>query len=193
MVPKLGTIPADREGAYRALKDGYSVMVYPGGEREALRPSRDRKKVDFYGRKGFIKLALRAGVPIVPIVSIGAHETYMIFARGERLARALGFRKAFRLHGMPITLRSLFFLWSIVGGVLSLAPLALIPASFFSIFVPLPAKMTFKILPALDPRTLWNDALSEEVNIDFIYEHILQNMQEIASKAYADRRFPVLG
>ena len=41
----------------------------------------ERAKVDFFGRQGFLRLALKAGVPIVPLASVGAHETYVILDR----------------------------------------------------------------------------------------------------------------
>ena len=50
----------------------FSLLAYPGGEKESFRPYKDRKKIDFYQRKGFIRLALRSDVPMVPIVSVGA-------------------------------------------------------------------------------------------------------------------------
>ena len=84
--PRIGAIPADPEVATEAMDRGYSLLVYPGGEKEAFRPYSENKKVDFYQRKGFIRLALKNKVPIVPIVSIGAQESYIILHRGEKLA-----------------------------------------------------------------------------------------------------------
>lgn len=193
LLPRLGAIPADPQVAFEALEQGYSLLVYPGGEKESFRPYNERMKVDFYQRKGFIRLALRAKVPLVPIVSIGAHETYVILDRGEELARGLGLYDRFRLHGVPITYRGIFFLWCLVTGVFTFFPLLLAPAAFAAIFVPLPAKMSFKILPPVDCEALQDPALSEEENLQRIYDHIVSLMQRILIEEYARRKLPVLG
>src|SRR6476659_3768780 len=65
---KYGTVAASPGNAKRALEAGAAVLVYPGGDREGHRPSWERHRVDFGGRKGFIRLALEQGVPIVPVV-----------------------------------------------------------------------------------------------------------------------------
>ena len=70
-----------------ALDAGAMVTVFPGGDYEVYRPSWESAKVDFGGRKGFIRLALEAGVPIVPMVTIGGQETALFLSRGEWLAR----------------------------------------------------------------------------------------------------------
>jgi 1-acyl-sn-glycerol-3-phosphate acyltransferase len=51
------------------------VLVYPGGDWEAHRPSWHGTRVEFAGREGFVRLALATGVPICPVVSIGGQET----------------------------------------------------------------------------------------------------------------------
>ena len=80
------------------------VLVYPGGDWETHRPSWESDKVDFAGRKGFIRLALDAGVPIVPVVSIGGQETALFLSRGAGLAKALRLDKLFRLKVLPISI-----------------------------------------------------------------------------------------
>ena len=80
------------------------MLVYPGGDYEVHRPSWEAGKVDFGGRKGFIKLALEEDVPIVPIVSAGGQETALFLSRGERLAKLLRLDKLFRLKVLPISL-----------------------------------------------------------------------------------------
>ncbi|MBI2712393.1 MAG: 1-acyl-sn-glycerol-3-phosphate acyltransferase [Bdellovibrio sp.] len=193
LIPRLGAIPADPDIAIEALKRDYSLLVYPGGEKESFRPFTERKKVDFYQRKGFIKLALKAQVPLVPIVSIGAHESYVILHRGEELAEKLGLKKKFRLHGLPITFRSIFFGWCVATGIFTFFPLLLAPAAFMSIFVPMPAKMDFKILPAIDVVSMLDPNLSEEQNLQKIYDYVLKVMNEELTREYAKRRFPVIG
>src|SRR5689334_13081769 len=67
---KFGTVAASPQNAEKALRSGAAVLVYPGGDHEVHRPIRERNKVDFAGRRGFVRLALEHDVPIVPIVSI---------------------------------------------------------------------------------------------------------------------------
>ena len=66
------------------------MLVYPGGDYEVHRPTWDGHRVDFDGRKGFIRLALEHDVPIVPVVSIGGQETALFLTprRAPRQAAA---------------------------------------------------------------------------------------------------------
>jgi 1-acyl-sn-glycerol-3-phosphate acyltransferase len=193
LLPRLGAIPAHPEIALEAVKRGFSLMVYPGGEKEAFRAYSARKQVEFYNRKGFIKLALNAKMPIVPIVSIGAQESYIILDRGEEIAERLGLKDKFRLHGVPVTFRSVFFLWCVATGVFTFFPLLLAPAAFASIFVPLPAKMDFRILPAIDVAAMMDPKKSEEENLQIIYDHIVGAMQTTLTKEYEKRKYPIVG
>lgn len=193
LIPKLGAIPADPEVAYQALQNNYSLLVYPGGEKEAFRRFSERKLIDFYQRKGFIRLALRAGVPIVPVVSVGAHETYVILDRGEELAKKLGLYDRMRLHGIPITFRSIFFTWCVVTGLFTFFPLLLAPMAFLAIFIPLPAKMTFQILPPIDVKSMLDPGRTEEENLQRIYDHVLGEMRRVMAREYAKRKLPVVG
>lgn len=193
LIPRIGAVPADPEIALEALKRDYSLLVYPGGEKESFRPYKDRKKVDFYQRKGFIRLALNAKVPLVPIVSIGAHESYVILHRGEELAEKLGLKKKFRLHGLPVTFRSIFFCWCVATGVFTFFPLLIAPAAFMSIFIPMPAKMDFKILPPIDVVSMLDPNLTEEENLQKIYDHVIKIMNKTLTKEYAKRKYPIIG
>ena len=193
LLPRIGAIPADPEIAYEALARDYTLLCYPGGEKESFRPYYERKKIDFFQRKGFIRLAIKAKVPIVPVVSIGAHESYIILDRGEEIAEKLGLKKKLRLHGVPITFRSLFFAWCLASGMFTFFPLLLAPAAFISIFVPMPAKMTFKILPAIYVDRLVDPKLSEAENLQMIYDYVLGIMQQVLTVEYAKRDLPILG
>ncbi|BFM38289.1 lysophospholipid acyltransferase family protein [Synechocystis sp. LKSZ1] len=75
---KVGAIQAHPKMALAALHKGASVLVYPGGAQDVYRPFSQRHQIYFAGRKGFIKVALREGVPIVPAISVGAHETFFV-------------------------------------------------------------------------------------------------------------------
>ena len=104
IVRKYGTVAADPKNAELALESGAAVLVYPGGDHEVFRPSWESDKVDFGGRKGFIRLALKLGVPIQPVVSIGSQETALFLTRGERLARLARLDKLMRLKTAPFML-----------------------------------------------------------------------------------------
>jgi 1-acyl-sn-glycerol-3-phosphate acyltransferase len=193
VIARIGALPADPEIANEAFERGYSLLVYPGGEKESFRPFTERKRVDFYQRKGFIRLALRARVPLVPIVSVGAHESYVILNRGEALAERLGLKEKLRLHGLPITFRSIFFMWCVASGLFTGFPLLLAPFAFLSIFIPMPAKMTFRILPPIDVCSLVDERLTEEENLQSIYDFVVGRMQAVLTEEYSKRRFPLLG
>jgi len=193
VIPKLGAIPAEPEIALEAFDRGYSLLVFPGGEKEAFRTFAERKKVDFFQRKGFIKLALKAKVPIVPFVSVGAHESYIILDRGEEIAEKLGLKKRMRLHGVPVTFRGIFLLWCMVSGLFTVLPLFLVPAVAASLLVPLPTKMTFHLLPAVDVCAMVDPNLSEEENLQKIYDHITNLIQNRVNEEYEKRKFPIIG
>jgi 1-acyl-sn-glycerol-3-phosphate acyltransferase len=73
-----GALRAHPKNAIAAFRHNASVLVYPGGIQDVYRPYPLRHKIHFYGRQGFIKLALREEVPIIPAISCGAHETFMV-------------------------------------------------------------------------------------------------------------------
>jgi 1-acyl-sn-glycerol-3-phosphate acyltransferase len=98
-----GAVRASRRNAHAALERGAKVLVFPGGDLDACKPYRKRYQIEFSGRSGFVRVALRTGVPIVPIVSVGAHSSLYIYSDGRRIAEALGLpRSRLRSHVFPI-------------------------------------------------------------------------------------------
>jgi 1-acyl-sn-glycerol-3-phosphate acyltransferase len=80
------------------------LMVMPGGDRDTWRPYSKRHQVCFAGRTGYAKLALQAGVPIVPVANVGAHETLFVLTDGRAVARALRLPELFRAEIFPVHL-----------------------------------------------------------------------------------------
>jgi len=95
---RLGTVAASPENARKALRKGAIVLVYPGGDWEVHRPSWEEDRIEFAGRKGFLRLAWEEHVPIVPVVNMGAQESELVLTRGDRLARLLHLDRMFRLN-----------------------------------------------------------------------------------------------
>ncbi len=135
----LGAVPAEFKTAQQQLQSGKRVLVYPGGAWESCRPFRDRHKVDFKDRSGFVRLARECGVPIVPVVAIGAHSGWYVWKRGDEIAKFFGFDKRFHVDAFPIGIAIPF------GPVIG----TLIP------FLQLPVKVKVRVLDPIrvDERT----------------------------------------
>src|SRR4051794_30842564 len=170
---KYGTVAASHSNARKALETGAALLVYPGGDYEVHRPSWDSAKVDFNGRKGWIRLALDNDVPVVPLVSIGGQETALFLSRGERLARLLRLDKMFRLKVLPI---SLAIPWGLnIGDMLS--------------HWPLPAKISMRVLDPIDLRK----EFGREPDHDEVYQEVLGRMQGTLDQLQRERTLPLIG
>lgn len=113
LVP-LGAVRASPTNATRLFESGRNVLVYPGGDLDSMRPFARRDRIEFGERRGYVRLALRTGVPIVPVVAAGAHATSIVLTDGRPLARALGLPRRLRLEVCPITLS---VPWGLVVGI----------------------------------------------------------------------------
>ncbi len=82
----VGAIPSTRAAAEEALAQGLPVIVFPGGDHEAYRPVWQARRVNLAGRKGFLRLARQARVPILPLGIYGSHYTLPILFRSRVLA-----------------------------------------------------------------------------------------------------------
>jgi len=100
---KLGGIAATARMAIAALQSGAPVLVYPGAGDDAYKPYKDRHRVSFFGNDAFVRLALRFQVPVVPVVSVGAHETLIVLDDGRERARELGLAQQ-GVERLPLTL-----------------------------------------------------------------------------------------
>jgi 1-acyl-sn-glycerol-3-phosphate acyltransferase len=170
---RFGTVAASPANARKALDAGAALLVYPGGDYEVHRPSWQRNRVDFGGRKGFIRLAIERDVPIVPVVSIGGQETALFLTRGERLAQLLALDRLFRLKVLPI---SIALPWGLnVGDMMG--------------HIPLPAKITVETLPPINLR----EEFGPDPDPSEVYDHLTRIMQETLDALASERRLPVIG
>jgi len=169
---RYGTVEADPGNAEMALRSGALLQVFPGGDYEVFRPTRDSAVIDFNRRKGFIRLALEHDVPIVPQVTIGGQEIALFLSRGEHLAKLLRLDKTMRLKVLPI----------MVG-----LPFGLLPP--FLPFIPMPSKIVIQYLPPIDLRATYGD----DPDLDEIYDDIVGRMQDVLTHLQSERRIPVIG
>lgn len=91
IVNKIGMIPAHRENAQRLLHDeGRLAVVFPEGQKGSRKLYWQRYRLRRFGRGGFVRTAIRARVPIVPIALVGAEEAMPIFAHLRFLEKLTG-------------------------------------------------------------------------------------------------------
>jgi len=91
MWSRLGGVAAHPDNAERLLRDQQQlVLVFPEGTKGPSKLYRERYQLRRFGRGGFVEIAMRAGVPIIPIAVVGAEESMPILARLPSAAKALG-------------------------------------------------------------------------------------------------------
>ncbi len=168
-----GTVAASHENARQAFDKNAPVLVYPGGDHETFRPTWHSDRIEFAGRKGFIKLALERNVPIVPVVAIGGQETALFATRGERAAEVTGWAKLTRIKVLPVALAPPF-------GITLLD----LPGR-----IPLPSKITIEVRPPIDLRERFGPKPQPEQ----VYEQITSEMQDALSRLQDERTLPIVG
>jgi 1-acyl-sn-glycerol-3-phosphate acyltransferase len=169
---RTGYIRANRENAAQALRSGGVVIVFPGGDYDAYRPTLSENVIDFNGRKGYVRTAIEAGVPVVPAVSIGGQETQLYLSRGTWLAERLGVKRLLRSAILPLSFGFPFGFS------------AVIPPN-----LPLPTKIVTQVLEPIDIATQFGD----DPDIDEVDEHVRSVMQQALKDLAGKRRFPILG
>ncbi len=133
IVEKIGGVRAGHEVAAKLFESGRKVLVYPGGDVDSMRPFRERNRVKFEGRTGYIRLALKNNVPIIPLVAHGAQGTTYVLSDNQFLARWLRLDKLFRVKVLPLMLT---IPWGITLG----------PSPPY---IPFPSKITMEVLPPI--------------------------------------------
>ncbi len=180
---QVGVIPASRQGVGAALNAGCDVIIWPGGDLDAQRNWRRRDEAVLGGRTGFVRQAIRSGVPIVPVATVGGHDTVFVLSEGRWIANGLehvsalkGLKQKLRGSQLPILLGIPF------GVTIETVPTHL----------PLPAKIRTELL---DPIHLDKDP--ERVNdreyVTSIYLEVQSAIQTAMNRLAKQRRFPIFG
>jgi len=168
----VGVVPAGHGNGLALLARGRKLIVYPGGDVETMRPWRDRYRIVFDGRTGYVRLALRAGVPIVPVVSAGGHSTLFVIDDMRGLARRLGTRRLFRTRVWPLFL-------SVPWG------LALGPWMFF---VPMPSRILVETLAPIRFERSGPEAAADDAYVRACADRVESAMQAALDRLADERR-----
>lgn len=89
LVSRLGAVRATPENALKVLAEKHPLIVFPEGFGGLSKPFSERYQLRRFGRGGYLKIALRAGVPLVPAAIVGSEETTSILAQLPRVIPGL--------------------------------------------------------------------------------------------------------
>ncbi|HJS95752.1 MAG TPA: lysophospholipid acyltransferase family protein [Solirubrobacteraceae bacterium] len=172
---RMGVLPAAPDSIASALAAGRDVALWPGGERDSLRPWTQRDEAVLAGRMGFVKLAIRSCVPIVPISTVGGPDSMPVLATGRRLAKWLQLDRVARLKMFPIAVQ---------------APWGISPALLPEIPLPTKIRTAFQ-----EPITLDCDpSRAEDAEyVEAKYREVCASIQDGMDALARRRRLPLFG
>jgi 1-acyl-sn-glycerol-3-phosphate acyltransferase len=166
---KMGAIPAHRENAQRLLSDERQLaLVFPEGQKGTRKVLWQKYKLRRFGRGGFVRTAIRAGVPIVPIAVVGAEEAMPIFAHLRTLQRMTGLIYAPLNHAFP-------WFGPLAGGMY------------------LPAKFKIRFLDPIDMSKYPPDTVEDAAEVQMISERIRARISAALEEMLGQRRSVWLG
>jgi 1-acyl-sn-glycerol-3-phosphate acyltransferase len=170
-VPVVGTLWARAGGvsarpanAYRLLKEQDQLaLVFPEGTKGPSKSYTDRYQLRRFGRGGFVEIAMRAGVPVIPIAVVGSEESMPVVFRLPTLAKALG------VPYVPVT-----------ANLLALGPLGVV--------MPFPAKFKLRVLDPVQFDVPADQDRYSKSRIMEESERIRTHLQEAVYDMLRDRR-----
>src|SRR5829696_811828 len=172
---RMGVLPAAPDSISSALAAGHDVALWPGGEVDSLRPWTKRDEAILAGRKGFVRMAIRSGVPIVPISTVGGPDGMPVLFSGRKLAKALQLDKVARIKVFPFAVQ---------------APWGIGPAMLPEIPFPTKIRTAFQDPVEIDPDP---DRADDVGYVDAKYDEVLQNIQRGMDTLARRRRLPLFG
>ena len=164
---RVGATRACQENALRLLNSDESVLVFPEGVKGIGKLYKHRYRLQRFGRGGAVRLAMRAGAPIVPVSIVGAEESMPLLSKVTWLARPLG------LPYIPVT-----------PTLPLLGPLGMIPY---------PTKWYIDFGEAVDIPKHGPDALNDRVLVNRINEQVRGEIQDMIDARLRERESVVHG
>jgi 1-acyl-sn-glycerol-3-phosphate acyltransferase len=162
LLNRLGAVRASPENAERLLSEGKLVAVFPEGQQGLTKLYKDRHTLKRFGRGGFVKLALRTGVPLIPVAVVGAEGAAPVLGKIGLLGRSIG------LDALPITAT---FPW--------LGPAGLLP---------LPSKWRLRFGEPIDvAKSHGADAADDRILIARLADQVRSRVQEIIGELVSDK------
>jgi 1-acyl-sn-glycerol-3-phosphate acyltransferase len=161
LVDGLGFLTGDDDDVSRAVARGEHIVVTPGGAREGCRGLRQRYRVQWGNGVGYLRLALRHGLSVVPVAAAGADGAYIGLNDADRLGRRLGLPRDWT--------------WLPWLGFGPLGPYPLSP--------PFPVRMRQLVGEPIDPRGDGDIALDDRPALLRLHDRVQGAVQELLDRA----------
>lgn len=167
---KIGAVTANREASYEVLNRGHSLLIFPGGNRQAFRPWSLRHENAFPWAHGWADIAVSAKVPVVPIKFIGSHNSNPILFSSSWLSKALILPWILGVKWFPFSMGQVA--WTLMVVLACLASDLSLAVTFVSAYwtfcltplIPvLPARVQIKIYPRIDASKVSKDDLEDQM------------------------------
>lgn len=174
LAAQVGALRAEPHITLKALERGASLLIYPGGAKDVFRPYTQRQKICLNSQRGFIKLALEWELPIVPLISHGAHSSLIILADiyDQLMAIADGqFPWPFGLDP------GVFPIYLGLPWGLAIGPLPNIP---------FPVQIHTRVCPAIWFDRYGPDAARDRAYVNACFHHVKDTMQAALDQLFAE-------
>lgn len=187
---KVGCIPASYQASHQAFAQGHSVLVFPGGNYEAMRTYSEREICDFDQKKGWIKVALKNQVSVVPIAIAGSHLVNPNFVRSNLMSYVMILPILFKVKWFPISLSQIVYASLIsIATSLFLPTWAVVILTYFTFglgyFIPIwPAHVRAEINEPIDLMSLntekksVDELIGDAKFLQMCYDLILATVQK---------------
>jgi hypothetical protein len=157
----LGFVVTDGPDLEAAVRRGEHLVTTPGGGEEGCRRYDDTYRVNWGDRVGYVRLAVKYGLQIVPVGAGGADDGFIGLNTGPVLGRALG---------LPNDVA--WMVWLGVG------PLGLWPLS-----PAFPARMHQIVGAPIDPRALGATSPDDRGALLRVHRHVVAAVQGLLDRA----------
>jgi hypothetical protein len=174
----LGAVPATYEVAEEVLKTNNTLLIFPGGNRQAVRSVWEYKKNNFLWSSGWAKIALKNKVLVVPITFKNSHFVNPVLFTSKTLATLLVLPRFLGVKWMPVSISQILFatlmalLMNSIGAPIAVTVLMSYLAFVFSVLIPvIPVKIKIKFHPVIATEGLTQEILENRVSqiMDLIY------------------------
>ena len=173
LVQQYGTVPASSENMRRALEMDAALLVYPGGDEESFRPSWESSKVAFAGPDRLCQARVAVRCAGRSCGCVGRTGNWAVPRARPRDRQRPVAQPYARLKGLP----------AVLGPPFGLTVLD------FPGRIPLPSKITIRVMPPIDLRK----QLGADGDVEKGYRLVTSRMQRTLTRLQGQRSLPVVG